>query len=107
MTEIVEPTVRAMAAKGMPFTGVLYAGLMLTASGPQLIEYNVRFGDPVVPGADAAPDERPWSPPSSRRCDGQLDHFHLRWFDHAAVCVVMVADGYPGPYREGHGRRRP
>jgi len=100
MTEIVEPTVRAMAAEGMPFTGVLYAGLMLTASGPQLIEYNVRFGDPecqvlmlrlmsdLVPALVAA-------------CDGQLDHFHLRWFDHAAVCVVMAADGYPGPYRKG------
>ena len=56
MDEIVLPTLRAMKAMGAPYKGVLYAGLMITAEGPKLIEYNVRFGDPGMPGADAAPD---------------------------------------------------
>ena len=56
MDEIVLPTVRAMKAMGAPYKGVLFAGLMITAEGPKLIEYNVRFGDPEMPGADAAAD---------------------------------------------------
>ena len=56
MDEIVLPTVRAMKARGTPFRGVLYAGLMLTADGPKMFEYNVRFGDPGMSGADAAAD---------------------------------------------------
>jgi len=100
MDEIVLPTVRAMKAMGAPFKGVLFAGLMITKKGPQLIEYNVRFGDPecqvlmlrlmsdVVPALMAARD-------------GQLKNFDLRWYPHAALTVVMAANGYPGNYEKG------
>jgi len=100
MDEIVRPTVRAMKAMGAPYKGVLFAGLMITASGPQLIEYNVRFGDPecqvlmlrlmsdLVPALLAA-------------CDGQLKNFDLRWYDDAALTVIMAAKGYPGNYQRG------
>jgi phosphoribosylamine---glycine ligase len=100
MDEIVLPTVRAMKARGTPFRGVLFAGLMLTPGGPKLIEYNVRFGDPecqvlmlrlksdLVPALLAC-------------CDGMLKNFDLRWFPDAALTVVMAAKGYPGGYAKG------
>jgi len=100
MDEIVLPTVRAMKQMGCPYQGVLYAGLMITAAGPQLIEYNARFGDPetqvlmlrlksdLVPALVAA-------------SDGMLRNFDLRWHDDAALTVVMAANGYPGAYARG------
>ena len=100
MDEIVLPTVRAMKAMGAPFKGVLYAGLMITAQGPKLFEYNVRFGDPesqvmmlrlmsdLVPALLAC-------------CDGVLGTFDLRWYPDAALTVVMAAKGYPGSYAKG------
>jgi phosphoribosylamine--glycine ligase len=100
MDEIVLPTVRAMRQMGCPYQGVLYAGLMITAAGPQLIEYNARFGDPetqvlmlrlksdLVPALVAA-------------SDGMLRNFDLRWHDDAALTVVMAAHGYPGTYARG------
>ncbi len=100
MDEIIQPTVRALKAMGAPYKGVLFAGLMITASGPQLIEYNVRFGDPecqvlmlrlmsdLLPALIAARD-------------GQLKHFDLRWYPDAALTVVMAAKGYPGNYAKG------
>ena len=100
MDEIVIPTVRAMQAMGAPYKGVLYAGLMITAEGPKLIEYNVRFGDPecqvlmlrlmsdLVPALLAA-------------VDGGLKKFDLRWYPDAALTVVMAAKGYPGSYAKG------
>jgi phosphoribosylamine--glycine ligase len=100
MRAIVAPTLAAMAARGTPFSGVLYAGLMVTAEGPKLIEYNVRFGDPeaqvlmprlrddLVPALIAA-------------CDGALRGFSLDWSDDAALTVVMAAKGYPGAYPRG------
>jgi phosphoribosylamine--glycine ligase len=100
MDEIVLPTVRAMKAMGAPYKGVLYAGLMITADGPKLIEYNVRFGDPecqvlmlrlmsdLVPALLAC-------------CDGVLGNFDLRWYADAALTVVMAAKGYPGSYAKG------
>ena len=95
MREIIEPTVAAMQSRGMPFNGVLFAGLMITADGPKLIEYNVRFGDPetqvlmmrlksdLLPALLAA-------------VDGVLDRFDVRWHDDAALTVVLAANGYPG-----------
>jgi phosphoribosylamine--glycine ligase len=100
MDEIIFPTVRAMAAMGAPYKGVLFAGLMITADGPKLIEYNCRFGDPecqvlmlrlmsdLVPALMAARD-------------GVLKDFDLRWYPRAALTVVMAASGYPGAYDKG------
>ncbi len=100
MDEIVLPTIRAMKAMGAPYKGVLFAGLMITDSGPKLIEFNVRFGDPecqvlmlrmmsdLVPALLAARD-------------GQLRNFDLRWYPDAALTVVMAAKGYPGHYAKG------
>jgi phosphoribosylamine--glycine ligase len=93
-----------MKAEGRPFKGVLYAGLMLTSAGPKLLEYNVRFGDPecqvlcmrlmsdLLPALIATHD-------------GQLNHFHLRWQDKAALIVVMAAKGYPDSYQRGSAIR--
>jgi phosphoribosylamine--glycine ligase len=100
MAEIVMPTLRAMKAMGAPYKGVLYAGLMITETGPKLIEYNVRFGDPecqvlmlrlmsdLVPALLASRD-------------GQLKAFDLRWYPEVALTVVMAAKGYPGSYARG------
>jgi phosphoribosylamine--glycine ligase len=100
MAEIIQPTLAGMARRGSPFKGVLFAGLMITAEGPKLIEYNVRFGDPecevlmprlksdIVPALLAA-------------CDGVLGSFDLRWSDEAALTVVLAAKGYPGTPEKG------
>jgi phosphoribosylamine--glycine ligase len=100
MREIIEPTMRGMREMGAPFTGVLFAGLMITDKGPELIEYNVRFGDPecqvlmmrlkddILVLLNAA-------------ADGQLSHMSVRWRDEAALTVVMAAKGYPGTPLKG------
>ena len=100
MREIVEPTVRAMKAIGAPFKGVLFAGLMITKDGPQLIEYNVRFGDPEtqVLMLRLMSD---FLPALLAARDGQLKSISLRWNDDAALTVVMAAKGYPGDYAKG------
>jgi phosphoribosylamine--glycine ligase len=100
MDEIVLPTVRAMKAMGAPYKGVLYAGLMITADGPKLIEYNVRFGDPECQVlmlrlmSDLVTALLACS-------DGMLKNFDLRWYPDAALTVVMAAKGYPGNYAKG------
>ena len=95
MREIIEPTVRAMAADGMPFRGILFAGLMIGDDGPKLIEYNVRFGDPecqvLMARLDSDLLEILYATVS-----GQLDQVKPKWRDAAALAVVMAADGYPG-----------
>jgi phosphoribosylamine--glycine ligase len=100
MAKIILPTVTGMKARGTPFRGVLYAGVMLTPEGPKLFEYNVRFGDPecqvlmlrmmsdIVPAMLAS-------------CDGQLKNFDLRWYPESVLTVVMAAKGYPGDYAKG------
>jgi phosphoribosylamine--glycine ligase len=100
MKEIIAPTMRAMAAMGSPYKGVLYAGLMITREGPKLIEYNARFGDPETQVlmlrlmSDLVPALL-----ASR--DGMLKSFDLRWYDDPALTVVMAAKGYPGHYARG------
>jgi phosphoribosylamine--glycine ligase len=100
MAEIIMPTLRAMQAMGTPYKGVLYAGLMITAEGPKLIEYNARFGDPETQVqmlrlmSDLVPALL-----ASR--DGQLKSFDLRWYPDPALTVVMAAQGYPGHYARG------
>jgi phosphoribosylamine---glycine ligase len=100
LDRIVRPTIQALADMGHPYVGVLYAGLILTAQGPKLIEYNARFGDPecqvlmmrlkddIVPLLLAC-------------CDGTLDRMSVRWSDDAALTVVLCAKGYPGEVRKG------
>ena len=100
MDRIVRPTVAAMKAEGMPFKGVLYAGLMITKDGPELIEYNVRFGDPEcqVILMRLMSDLLPALIAST---DGVLSSFDLRWYPEAALTVVLAAKGYPGSYEKG------
>src|SRR5690606_38900067 len=101
LREVVEPTVRGMAADGAPFTGFLYAGLMIDASGaPKVIEFNVRFGDPetqpvllrlrsdLLELVEAA-------------IDGRLDEVQAQWDPRPSLGVVMAAEGYPGKPRTG------
>ncbi|MCF8469683.1 MAG: phosphoribosylamine--glycine ligase [Parvibaculum sp.] len=97
MTEIIEPTVAAMRARGMPFKGVLYAGLMITKDGPKLIEYNARFGDPECQVLMMRLDCDVL--PLLTAChSGRLDKAHIRWKNEVALTVVMAARGYPGAY---------
>jgi phosphoribosylamine--glycine ligase len=100
MDEIVRPTVAGMRADGIPYKGVLFAGVMIGAAGPRLIEFNVRFGDPEC----QALVSRLMSdilPALVASADGELRNFHLRWRDVVALTVVMAAKGYPGAYDKG------
>ncbi|EKF19902.1 phosphoribosylamine--glycine ligase [Nitratireductor pacificus] len=100
MKEIIEPTMRGMAEMGMPFTGVLYAGLMLTEDGPKLIEYNVRFGDPECQVLMLRLKEDLLLLLNAA-VDGQLAHMSARWRDEAALTVVLAAKGYPENPQKG------
>ena len=102
LTRIIEPTVQGMKADGMPFQGVLYAGLMIVNGEPRMIEYNIRFGDPECQ-------------PIMMRLESDLVDLLLatdtgmladykdkvQWKDQATLCVVMAANGYPGSYEKG------
>ncbi|MFQ5674073.1 MAG: phosphoribosylamine--glycine ligase [Nitrospinales bacterium] len=100
MREVMRPAVEAMARENAPYQGLLYAGLMLTASGPRVLEFNARFGDPetqpllmrmksdIVPLMEAC-------------IDGALAGQFIEWKRQASVCVVMAAEGYPGAYEKG------
>lgn len=101
MAEVIEPTVKGMAADGRPYTGFLYAGLMIDQNGaPRVVEYNCRFGDPetqpilmrlqsdLIPLCEAA-------------IDGKLNTVDVEWDPRAAVGVVLAAGGYPDAYRKG------
>jgi len=100
MDEMIMPTLRALKTMGAPYKGVIYAGVMVTEQGPKLVEYNARFGDPecqvlmlrmmsdIVPALLAC-------------ADGQLKNFSLRWYDEAALTVIMATKGYPGDYGKG------
>ncbi len=98
--EVLVPTVDGMNRNGTPYKGVLYAGIMVTAGGPRVLEFNVRFGDPET------------QPVLMRLrsdllevmlavCDGTLDEVTLRWDERPAVCVVMASGGYPDDYQKG------
>ena len=100
LDQIMIPTVKAMAKEGRYYRGILYAGLMLTDSGPKVLEFNARFGDPetqpimmriqndIVPIFEAC-------------IDGTLDKQTLEWKKEPSVCVVMASKGYPGSYEKG------
>jgi phosphoribosylamine--glycine ligase len=100
MKEIVRPTVAAMAARGTPFKGVLFAGLMITAGGPKLIEYNVRFGDPETQVLMLRLKSDLLAAMLAT-AGGVLDNFDLQWSDDAALTVVFAAEGYPGTPTKG------
>ncbi|GAA2852531.1 phosphoribosylamine--glycine ligase [Aminobacter aminovorans] len=100
MREIIEPTMRGMAEMGAPFSGVLFAGLMLTDQGPKLIEYNTRFGDPECQVLMMRLKED-LLVLLNAAADGQLAHVSARWRDEAALTVVMAAKGYPGTPEKG------
>jgi phosphoribosylamine--glycine ligase len=100
MREIIEPTMRGMAEMGAPFSGVLFAGLMLTDQGPKLIEYNTRFGDPECQVLMMRLKED-LLVLLNAAADGQLTHVSARWRDEAALTVVMAAKGYPGTPEKG------
>lgn len=100
MAEIILPTVAAMRARGTPFKGVLFAGLMITADGPKLIEYNTRFGDPECQVLMTRLDGDILALMKASR-DGGFDRVPCRWRDETALTVVMAAEGYPGTPRKG------
>ncbi len=89
-----------MAADGRPFKGVLFAGLMLTRNGPELIEYNVRFGDPECQVLMTRL-KSDLLPALMAVRDGLLSEFDLRWYEETALCVVLAARGYPGEPLKG------
>ena len=100
MTRIVQPTVTALAEMGRPYVGILYAGLMLTAAGPKLIEFNARFGDPeaqvllpLLNGDLLAA--------MAAAVDGRLDAADINWRDGAALTVVLASPGYPDSPQKG------
>jgi phosphoribosylamine---glycine ligase len=100
LDEIVLPTLRGMAAEGAPFKGVLFAGLMIGASGPKLIEFNVRFGDPECQTL-LARLKSDLLPALLASTEGGLDRLDLRWRAETAMCVVMAAKGYPQAPEKG------
>ncbi len=98
--EILLPTLRAMNAEGITFKGVLYVGLMLTAQGPRVVEYNARFGDPetqaVLPLLESDLMEIMMAVREQR-----LSGMDIRWKEQAAACIVLASGGYPGKYESG------
>jgi phosphoribosylamine--glycine ligase len=102
MEEVIRPTIEGMAADGSPFTGFLYAGLMISAQGePRVLEFNVRFGDP-----ETQPILMRLQSDLADLClaaiDGRLDQRTAEWDERACLGVVLAASGYPGSYDKGH-----
>ena len=100
MAEIIRPTIAGMAKRGMPFKGVLFAGLMVGPDGPKLIEFNTRFGDPETQVLMLRLQSDLLAALVAS-CEGTLDQVDLQWSDEVALTVVMAARGYPGAYAKG------
>ena len=100
MKTIIEPTIRGMAADGIAYRGVLFAGLMITDAGPKLIEYNCRFGDPECQ-ALMMRLKNDFLEVLEAAVNGELDQVELKWSNDAALTVVMAVNGYPGGYEKG------
>lgn len=98
--EILEPTIRAMSKEGIPYTGIIYAGLMITSTGPKVLEYNVRFGDPetqvVLPRLESDLLE-----PILASMTNSISNLQLQWSKNTCICIVMASGGYPGKYEKG------
>lgn len=100
-SHIYQPTVDAMATEGREFKGIIFFGLMLTADGPKVLEYNARFGDPET--QVVLPRMKNDIVDVFEACvDGTLDQIQLEFEDQAAVCVVLASDGYPEHYEKGY-----
>ncbi|MDR3722922.1 MAG: phosphoribosylamine--glycine ligase [Terracidiphilus sp.] len=100
LRHIAEPTIKGMAEEGTPFKGVLYVGLMMTARGPQVLEFNARFGDPETQ-ALLVRLESDLVDALEACIDGRLSETELRWQPGAAACVIASSAGYPGSYKTG------
>lgn len=101
MEEIFLPTVRAMKLEGCPFKGVLYFGLMLTAEGPKVVEYNARFGDPEAQAVLSLLETDLLEIFLAVR-EGRLGGLPIKWKPGSAAVVVMASGGYPGDYEKGY-----
>ena len=99
-SEIIEPTLEGMAAEGNPFSGILYAGLMLTADGPQLIEFNARLGDPETQAVLLRLDSD-LVEIFSAVIDKRIGSTSVAWSEDSSVCVVAASGGYPGSFEKG------
>jgi phosphoribosylamine---glycine ligase len=101
IARVIEPAVRGMYQEGMPFKGILYAGVMLTADGPKNLEFNVRFGDPetqcILPRLTSDLVDILLA-----ACEGRLHELTVKWDERACVCVVIASGGYPGKYQNGY-----
>jgi phosphoribosylamine---glycine ligase len=100
MRTIILPTIQGMAAENRPYTGVLYAGLMLTAKGPKVLEYNCRFGDPETQVQMLRLDDD-LAEILLRAARGSLGDIKVNWRKEAAACVVMAVEGYPNDFQKG------
>lgn len=98
--EVIEPTLEGMAAEGNPFSGILYAGLMLTADGPKLIEFNARFGDPETQ-AVLVRLESDLVEIFNAVIDGRVGSTQIEWSAESSVCLVAASGGYPGEFAKG------
>ncbi|MDR0311714.1 MAG: phosphoribosylamine--glycine ligase [Acidobacteriota bacterium] len=100
MSRVIQPVIDGMRAEGAPFQGILYAGLMLTAKGIMVLEFNVRMGDPecqvILPRL-----ESDFAELAASLCEERLADYKAVWRPGAAVCVVLASKGYPGPYEKG------
>jgi phosphoribosylamine--glycine ligase len=100
LEKIARPTVQAAAGEGMPYRGILYIGLMLTRSGSQVLEYNVRMGDPetqvILPRLQSD-----FSEICQAIVAGELSKIELRWSEEATVCIILASGGYPEKYEKG------
>jgi phosphoribosylamine--glycine ligase len=105
MTEVKEkvllPTLRAMEADGAPFSGLLYAGIMLTHEGPKVVEFNCRFGDPETQAVLPLLNSSLLEPIATIAEGGSVAGREMRWHSGGAVTTVLAAQGYPGSYRKG------
>jgi phosphoribosylamine--glycine ligase len=98
---IAQPTIDGMAAEDTPFTGVLYVGLMMTARGPMVLEYNARFGDPETQ-AILVRLESDLLDAIEACVEGRLSETEFRWKPGASACVIAASGGYPGSYTTGN-----
>jgi len=99
-SEIVEPTLKGAAEEGFPVRGILFVGLMLTADGPRVLEYNVRFGDPETQAILMRLDSDLFRI-FQATIAGDLREIEVNWNEQSSACVVLASQGYPGPYETG------